>query len=220
MGSCHSSLTNNYCDGFEYAGSILYGNLKNEIVSQNSKIKRSYKVKLAHFTNKYDKALSFFKLHGSINNYIVYKNNKNKEIERIKIEPGMDLTIIEEQFDKSKNTFEFKRAAWTEISPDFISGTTNKMIQYESNSFYKLMVDHFKNNLKKSKILIVIGYGFRDPGINKIIEDCFLKCNKKMFVIDPGTPEFGFEENNNVKHIKKSFVTLSKAEYNSIVSQI
>ena len=78
--------------------------------------------------------------------------------------------------------------------PDFLSGTTQKILHYSKNDYYKKVFKHFKLNLENSNILIVIGYGFRDKGINEIITKHFFSgTDRKMIVIDVNQivpPEF------------------------------
>ena len=39
-------------------------------------------------------------------------------------------------------------------------------------------------DIKKSKILIIIGYGFGDKQINSFIEEFIVNNNKKIFIVD------------------------------------
>jgi len=50
--------------------------------------------------------------------------------------------------------------------------------------YYSKVLNHFAQNLHDARILIVIGYGFRDPKINEMFMSFLKEKNKTAFVID------------------------------------
>ncbi len=86
------------------------------------------------------------------------------------------------------------------------------MVHYEGDSYYQNLFKHFEENLKSSDLLIVIGYGFQDPGINDYLEKHFLTVGKKMVVIDPKKPNSVLIDKYKITHIKKSIIDVSYEE--------
>jgi hypothetical protein len=104
-----------------------------------------------------------------------------------------------------------------ETQPDFLSGTTNKIKFYTQDSHYKNILEHFQNNLSASELLFVIGYGFQDEGINRILEDNYLRQGKKMVVINPNRIESHLLSNYSVTEIFKSVTDVTLHDYESLV---
>ena len=209
LGKYHSSLGQFFCDGFQLEGSTFYGTLNHVFnYGTNDLIHKAYQVKLERFIGKYDKPLSFYKLHGSISNMIVHHKN-----ERIRIKENYKISnfSVEEKDPKSgKMQFGFLH---DEVAPDFLSGTTNKTRFYTKDPYYKKLFKHFKNNLSNSELLVVIGYGFQDSGINKYIKKHFLSAGKKMIVIDPYKPKTKLIDKYSATYVQKSVTELTYQEY-------
>lgn len=100
-----------------------------------------------------------------------------------------------------------------EISPDFLSGTTNKTRFYTGDPYYKNLFAHFENNLLQSELLVVIGYGFQDNGINEYLEKHFLSRGRHMVVIDPYQPKTDLIEKYKATYIPKGVTQVSYQEY-------
>lgn len=66
---------------------------------------------------------------------------------------------------------------------NFLTGTTSKIRKYEDPFLFKPLFNLFTENLEKSEILIIIGYGCKDIGINDIIKKHF--NGDKIFIVDP-----------------------------------
>ena len=66
---------------------------------------------------------------------------------------------------------------------NFLTGTTFKIKKYEDPFLFKPLFNLFKKNLEKSEMLIIIGYGCKDSGINDIIKKHFK--GDKIFLVDP-----------------------------------
>lgn len=95
-----------------------------------------------------------------------------------------------EQFDEQVGKYKYQ-AVFTDTYPDFLSGTTEKIRQYNI-PFYEGLFNYFKNNLLNSSKLLIIGYGFQDKGINDLLEMNYLVYRKPVIVIDVKKPNIDF----------------------------
>jgi len=206
VGRHHSDLWQLYSDGFTLWGSPYYGSL---FVDHNQgtrhQVKKSYQVKLEYFDDRFDKPLRYYKLHGSINNRIFYTDDGEQV--RVKNQYGVSR-YSKEVFDAPSNTYQ-QGGVMDRVDPDFLSGTTTKILHYSGDSYYKKLFDHFQQNLQESSHLVVVGYGFRDSGVNQFLVDHFLKDGKKMIVVDPYYPEKTLIDKYQAVHIKKSVSEIS-----------
>ncbi len=212
LGSSHVDLQEHYADGFELDNSPYYGSVlkKVEDVTGDGHVNyKNHKVQLEIFANKYDKPLSLFKLHGSIFNVILHLHDLNQTL-RVKKKYGVGgfckVTVSPETGEKDYKTL------LDDISPDFLSGTTNKIRYYTRDSYYVNLLEHFENNLSSSDLLYVIGYGFQDTGINEYLETNFLSKGKKMIVIDPYKPKTYLIDKYNAIFINKGITEVSSEE--------
>ena len=219
LGRHHSNLWEHYCDGYQLEGSPYYGSVSYDF-NPNSpeKVHKTYYVKLERFTNKFDKPLALFKLHGSIYNTIVYRPDSSGKTEYIRLKQNYGIyqfyqEVTDEETGEPKLAF-----MMDETAPDFLSGTTNKSRYYTQDPYYITLFDHFTKNLEGSELLIVIGYGFNDPGINEYLEKHYLSKGKKMVVIDPNKPSTSLLESYNTVHIPKGVTEVKFDEYMMLVN--
>jgi hypothetical protein len=201
-------LWQNFSDGFDLHGSQYYGEVSMDFNHGSERVHKTYIVKLQRFNNTFDKPLCLFKLHGSINNLLVY--TPQREWIRLKHNYGVSRFRIETE----DGTFELLH---DEVAPDFLSGTTNKQRYYTGDLYYINLFKHFEINLRESEYLIVIGYGFQDPGINDYIEKYFLKDGKKMIVIDVRRPTSNILDKYAFTFLEKSIVDVAYAEFSAMV---
>jgi len=174
-----TDLWQHYSNGYTEYGSTVYGEVNTDFKTDRGNIHKAYKVRLQYYNGVYDK-LRLFKLHGSIDSYILRMQNSNEEI-RIKKDFGVSEFLME-RFDEQTRKYKYE-GIFTDPHPDFLSGTTEKIRQYDI-PFYESLFNHFKNNLQESSKLLVIGYGFQDKGINDFIERHYLIYRKPVIVID------------------------------------
>lgn len=209
-----SGLSEYLCDGFEYDGSPFYGILRSRKNIEGFDLQKSYRVKLSQFTERFDNNLCLFKLHGSINNYIVHTDGSDTS--RIHWEYD-----IEELYKEKSDPVSGKSStvgAIENVDPDFLTGTYNKLIYYKNDPYYQTLFKHFEDNLAVSDFLLVIGYGFADPGINEYLETHFLSKGKKMVVIDPNLPTSDLLKKYTFIHIACGVTDVTREKYLELLS--
>ena len=210
LGLNHMELSKHFSDGYQIEGSRFYGALPCEFnVGDNQKINKSYWVRLEQFTDNFDKALCYFKLHGSIDNKIVHSTMEPYS----RIKDKYKISGYSEEFsDPETGQLKFQDILDV-VSSDFLSGTTNKIRYYTNDPFYINLLNHFKENLTDSELLVVIGYGFQDDGINDYLEKYYLTRGKRVIVIDPYKPNIGLLEKYDVNYIEKGVTDVNYHEY-------
>lgn len=163
-------INNCISDGFDKYGSKYYGQFNN----------RTYLCLLKRYTGIYNTPIHLFKLHGSID-YLPYRDRLNGTIDNyVKMERGMDKEIF--KMRKVKKGYDFDSDPF-EYHPDFLTGIT-KIESYETPPLFDKLFKRFKENLKVAEKLIIIGYGCKDSGINKIIKEHFNYQHKPSFIVD------------------------------------
>jgi hypothetical protein len=114
--------------------------------------------------------LHLFKLHGSLN----WKRHRKHGI--VKLE---DIEKV------MKNTGQYL--------DDILIKPSRSPKEEEGDEPYRTLISKFKERIGKSKICVVIGYSFRDEGINEIF-DMFMKQGGRLIIISPDATK-EFEEN-------------------------
>jgi len=99
-------------------------------------------VKLAQFTGRFEKGLSLFKLHGSINNYIIHSNSNKTS--RVHLEYGIEELYKETKDSKSRKITTV--GAHENVDPDFLTRVNSKIRHYKGDSFYNTLFTHLKKN--------------------------------------------------------------------------
>jgi hypothetical protein len=206
IASKHILLWQHFSDGFDELGSPYYGE-----VSTEDRIRKTYKVRLRQFTDNFNKNLCIYKLHGSIDTYRADISSRDET--RIKKDWGVG-NIYKEVYNDNLKKFEYKLTL-QQIYPDFLSGTTSKITQYDY-PFFKELIQHFEKNLEASNKLIVIGYGFKDEGINNILIRKYLSKGRPMTVIDKKIPDFSIINDFKTKKIEKPFIDVTFDEFDKI----
>lgn len=179
---------NNYSDGFTKSNTPFYG----------IDIKGTRK-SLAYFDDNYPSQIKLYKLHGSFDYYPYHLRDSKMIDSYIKI----DFDIVNSNLFKNvTNPLIEECNDFGNYHSDFLSGTTSKIGRY-NETFYANLLNHFKNNLKNSERLIIIGYGCSDKGINKIIKENFK--SKPITIINPkpGTKVKVFAKNLKARLLEK-----------------
>lgn len=208
IASNHSDLFQYFTDGYTEFGSPYYGN-----VYLRQKIAKIYKVRLKYFNNHFDKPIRLFKLHGSVDTYIANLVIQNLDLTRVKKDFGVG-SIQKEVLDVDGRPLFAE--LYQNTYPDILSGTSSKILWYQQ-PYYKELQEHFTQNLSDAELLLVIGYGFRDDGINNIIESKYLSKGKKMIVIDIKKPSSRLIYNYRTEVYEKSFSEVSLESWMEIL---
>ena len=217
LGQNHADLWQHFSDGYQLEGSPFYGSVSYDF-NQNTErpvVHKTYKIKLEHFVNNYDKPICLYKLHGSIFNRIVYINKPEQRQVRLKSNYGVSHFQIE-LYDDKTHEYYFDNLH-DEVSPDFLSGTTNKTRYYTKDQYYANLFQQFESNLSLSEALIIIGYGFKDYGINEYLEKFFLSKGGKMSVISPHKPDTNLIDKYGVNFIAKGVTDLTDDDYHNLL---
>ncbi|RZT91034.1 SIR2-like protein [Ancylomarina subtilis] len=216
IGKNHSDLWQHFTDGYQLEGSPFYGTVSYDFNSgTDNKVHKTYYVKLERYTDKFDKPLSLFKLHGSIYNTIVYTPQPDQQ--RIRLKDNYAISQFYMETPDPKTGEPKLEYLLDEVSPDFLSGTTNKTRFYTRDPYYKNLFKHFENNLSESELLVVIGYGFNDGGINEYLEKYFLSRGKHMVIIDPYKPKSHLIEKYSATYIPKGVTQVTYQEYMELI---
>jgi hypothetical protein len=213
LGHNHGDIWQYFSDGFQLEGSPFYGSVSYDF-NQNSDrpiVHKTYMVKLEHYVNNYNKPICLFKLHGSIFNIIVYLQRPEQRRVRLKSNYAVSRFHIE-FYDEKSNEHHFDNLH-DEAAPDFLSGTTNKTRYYTKDPYYVNLFEHFERNLNASDTLIVIGYGFKDYGINEYLEKHFLSRGGKMIVISPHKPDSDLLDKYNAIFVGKGITEMRNEDY-------
>ena len=182
--SSTDALRGELADGFSEMGSPFYGVYEQVVERENDySDSYSYLVRLRQFTNSYNSRFNLYKLHGSVDHYLFQGS------ETIKIKRGIGALDIRKEVEVQR---ELKyQEDISNYYPSFLSGTTYKLLKYNSTHYYNTIFRHFKRNLESSEALVVIGYGFADSEINKMIEENYLKTEgRRVFIIDINEPNW------------------------------
>lgn len=164
-------------DGFDDFGSRYYGKLRIEG-------RDSYRCRLERYTGRYyGKPIRIYKLHGSLNYAMMHRETEYGLVDdcEVKFRYGMGLMDLERE-RTGKNGYDNDYYSY---HADFLTGATTKPAYYKRSRFYKKLFHKFKNNLLHAKMLIVIGYGGKDEGINDYLLNYFNYHSKLCYFIDP-----------------------------------
>lgn len=202
-------ISGEICDGFEELGSDYYGVLE-------TKDGHRYNVRLERYVASYSRNIRLYKLHGSLDYVLYYRT----------LDDG--ITLVPDRYVKTRygigydnllrdthNGADYERYPFA-YHANFLTGTTSKIKKYEDPYLFKPLFELFRNNLEHSEILIVIGYGCKDEGINNIIAESFK--GRDIYIVDPfcdGNMTIkAFSERVGAKIIKTQIADLRIADFN------
>ncbi|WP_113663500.1 hypothetical protein [Pedobacter nanyangensis] len=155
--------------GFTELGSPYYGQLDDY-----------GKVRLSHFTGNYNTNYRLYKLHGSLDQYPFH--GKDGQIEGyVKNKKGIGVTDFYKEVIDDNGELKYVND-FVNYFPDFLTGTTSKILRYQDPVYYETIFKLFEENLQTSKKLILIGYGCGDSEINNIILNNF---RGEVYAVDP-----------------------------------
>lgn len=162
-------------DGFDEYGSEFYGILNRD--------NATYHCRLERYTARYDAPIRLYKLHGSLDYVPYYKTVENNfmiPIKYVKIREGIGVSDLLRGI-RSKMGYESCPIAY---HADFLTGTTSKIERYNNPLLFKKLFKRFRKNLRNAEKLIIIGYGCKDEGINKMILENFDFAHKSTYIFD------------------------------------
>lgn len=177
-------LWRHFSDGYTEVGSTVYGQVYTAFKDERGSVQKTYNVRLKVYTGEYENRLRLYKLHGSVDTYVLRTQSGGET--RIKKDYGV-REFYKEIYDEEAKKYRYD-PVYTEKHPDFLTGTTEKIRQYDM-PFYENLFNHFKCNLANSSGLLVIGYGFQDKGINDLLETHYLVHQKPVILIDIRHPQ-------------------------------
>ncbi len=164
------ALNGDLSDGFQELGSPFYGELED-----------GSKIRLSYFSGEYDTNFRLYKLHGSLDQYPFHLMNGGKIDNYIKTKPGIGVTDFYKEIVGEDGKLAYIND-FINYFPDFLSGTTSKILRYSDPIYYETIFKTFETHLEISDILVLIGYGCGDNEINNIILKHF---KGKIFLVDP-----------------------------------
>jgi len=159
-----------YLDGFTAESKYYYLNSKRS------------KIICPFYDNNYSGNLKLYKLHGSLTYYYFHTEEGNGSY--------IPKDFIKTHFDFDEfNLYEDRegeKPAHDPINylPVFLTGRKTKARQYLNRFYFQPCLQHFSENLSKSKILIAIGFSFNDIELVKIIQEN-LPEGVPCIIVDP-----------------------------------
>lgn len=120
--------------------------------------------------------VKLYKLHGSISWFYFIPNKENNDILFGDIGSNTD-------FYSSRNPDgEYQ---WPRGNPQMLMGTENKIFSYVADRVFSELYFWFQFVLRNIKYLFIIGYGFKDSGINNRIRIFYQVCKDiKITIVD------------------------------------
>lgn len=174
-------------DGFEELGSPYYG-----VVEGFKRI--THKVRLPFYSGKYGRKFRLYKLHGSIDYFPIHDESGRAEV-FVKSAPGVDYMDFSKEIEEN-GKLKYRRD-WLNLHPDFLSGTNSKVLRYKEPAYYTKVFEHFEINLKHSESAIIIGYGFKDQEVNKILKENLSQVKYPPLIFEP-LPSKTHEESSEI----------------------
>lgn len=171
-----------YDDGFQYFKTPYY-------IKQGG-----FQFRVKFYNRKFNSNINIFKLHGSIDNYII---NMKEPFDMIKIPKQMNLLELYREIN-SGEIYE-EEHIWTLYQSNFLSGEINKIEMYDSHQYYNDVFEEFHSKLESTEALICIGYGLEDSEINNKIFK-YINPDKKILVVKRSKGSSQFYKNENVLH--------------------
>lgn len=195
----HDLFLEYLCDTDEFGGDLSNG--FTEMGSPYYSESEYGNVRLEFFNNLHETNIRLFKLHGSFDQVIFKENGVADKC--IKLRYGVDSSRLKKEiFEDGKYVY---NDDITHYSSDFLSGTTSKILRYKEIGYYDTMFYHFTENLSTADKLIIVGYGFLDNEINKMINS-HLREGTPIYVVDPYPSQavLDFVAKKGAKLIKKT----------------
>ena len=195
-------LSGMICDGFDEFGSDYYGELLCNGISNN--------VRLERYSARYNKPVRLYKLHGSFDYVLFYRQGRYSLIPNICIKTKYGIDFIKHSI-RNKMKYEIFPFAY---NPYCLSGISTKRTFYKDKVFFDKLHKRFQRNLDTAEKLIIIGYGGKDEGINEELLNNYEYDKKTTIIIDPNPSDslLNLSLKMNAKLIKKSVSDISMSD--------
>jgi SIR2-like domain len=187
--TAHTSI--GYSDGFSEEGTPYFGRIDfgYEFPPRFRQYPPYAHVRIPRYTGNYEGEVQLFKLHGSKNYWsfgVDPTGTGAYEPGIVKMQPWISSNDLYREVEADGKIF--TKRDFSNYFPLFLSGTTAKIEQYDDPVLFSKLLQKFSQNLAESDILVIIGYGFRDNGINARIESFLRDSSKKTIIISPYPP--------------------------------
>lgn len=163
-------------DGFSKSGSEYYGQCREKKPWQDVQLQRC----IYEDAKAFDTQVKLIKLHGSLDYCWYNKENATTHREKvIKLEKDVESSSLFKMNNgtiKSRSPFEYV--------PIVLTGAKSKERQY-GFPFYRDVTHMLCDDLRNSDLLVIIGYGFKDPCINCMMAECFSDTIKNIVIVSP-----------------------------------
>jgi hypothetical protein len=123
------------------------------------------------WNNDFDAPVSLYKLHGSVNWYRLWLDDRQTVVRTDAADPYHLKDAAGERLDFP-----------AEARGQFLAGTFNKIFAYQSPVFFEQHIGAYEA-LRRSSTLIVIGYGFRDKAINTRVIDWLSNSEARLIIV-------------------------------------
>ncbi len=162
--------------------------------------------------------VKLYKLHGSISWFYFIPNNKKGPILFGDIGDDPDFYHTKDPDGKYQ---------WPMGNAHMLIGTYNKILSYTTDSIFSELFYLFQHKLRCIKNLIIIGYGFKDDGINNKIRMYYQDARDiKILIINPENlkqiveNQLGnsYYKQNKIIFLKKSINDISWEELKRIIN--
>lgn len=194
-----SYFNNDFSDGFTEISSPYYTELYLKHV-------RGRKMRISQFDNVFNKKFNLYKLHSGIDYYPFYIDAGHGMLQpQTYVKTGLLINPDNLYMETTINGRQDYFNCWVNYKPDFLSGTISKTLRYSEPLFFKKVFENFDNNLKSSEMLLVVGYGCNDIGVNDSIYNNFRIGEKPVYLAAKNvTPSIdAFMKKTNAIHIPK-----------------
>jgi len=175
-----------YSDGFSELGSPYFGGVcfNETLPPPYNRRPFNAQVRMPYFTGKFSGRLHLLKLHGSLDYWQFGVESRDIGVYEpgiVKKQPWVRSIDLYREIKKD-GQFDYRRD-FTNYYPRFLSGITAKQEEYQDPVLFGPLLNRFSLNLANSDVLVVIGYGFRDDGINDLMMPFLQNPAKKVIVI-------------------------------------
>lgn len=196
-----TGLENKICDGFDDYNSTYYGTF---FCNEGER-----RCKLERYTARYYRPIRIYKLHGSFDYFPFYKKIETGGIplavphRYVKLKPGIHPLYLSKF---NRRTMEYEDSLPPHANPDFLSGTEIKQAKYNNPFLYTKLFKKFKKKLSQANQVIIIGYGAKDEGINKIMYDAVNNtANVTIFNYSPDDDVYDLQKSLGAEIITGEF---------------